>query len=101
MDPASDTNIVGDNITMSAQPTFDGTISEPNPTLVNPAGQTAILDIGIALMVNGVLTTYFDPSQVPAADCPVHPAECGHGHLDHRRRRSRSRWVSTEQTRGS
>ena len=68
MDPASDTNIVGDNITMSAQPTFDGTIDEPNPTLVNPAGQTAILDIGIVLMVNGVLTTYFDPSQVPAAD---------------------------------
>ena len=68
MAAASDTNIVGDNITSSAQPTFVGTIDEPNPTLVNPAGQTAILDVGIALLVNGVLTTFFDPSQVPAAD---------------------------------
>ena len=68
MAPASDTNIVGDNVTSSAQPTFNGTIDEPNPTLVDPAGQTAILDVGIALLVNGVLTTFFDPSQVPSAD---------------------------------
>ena len=50
VDPASDTNIVGDNITSDASPTFDGTISEPNPQLVPLAGQTAILDIGIALL---------------------------------------------------
>ena len=38
MDPASDTNIVGDNITIDDLPTFDGTISEPNPHLV-PVGR--------------------------------------------------------------
>ena len=42
LDPASDTNIAGDNITTSTSPTFDGTISEPNPQLVPLAGQTAI-----------------------------------------------------------
>ena len=62
MDPASDTNIVGDNVTMSTQPTFDGTISEPNPQLVPLAGQTAILDIGIE--VNGV--TYFNAATAPS-----------------------------------
>ena len=66
MDPASDTNIVGDDITSSAQPTFDGTISEPNAALVPLAGQTAILNVGISLLVNGVETTYFDPSKLPA-----------------------------------
>ena len=46
-------------------PTFDGTVSEPNPTLVPVAGQTAILDIGIAVLVNGVLTTYFTHGRRP------------------------------------
>jgi len=67
MDPASDTNIVGDNITFDATPTFDGTVSEPDPQLVPVAGQTAYLDIGIAVLVNGVLTTFFDPTQLPAS----------------------------------
>jgi hypothetical protein len=67
MSASSDTNIVGDDITTSAKPTFQGTISEPNPNLVPLAGQTAILDVGIALMVNGQLETFFDPSQLPAS----------------------------------
>ncbi len=67
LDPASDTNIVGDNITDSTLPTFDGTVSEPNPQLVPVAGQTAILDVGISVLVNGVETTYFDPTQLPAS----------------------------------
>ena len=66
LDPASDTNIVGDNITSTTSPTFDGTVSEPNAMLVPLAGQTAILDIGIAVDVNGVLTTFFDPSTLPS-----------------------------------
>jgi hypothetical protein len=66
MDPASDTNIVGDDITTSAQPTFDGTISEPNGALVPVAGQTVYIDVGISLLVNGVETTYFDPTKLPA-----------------------------------
>jgi hypothetical protein len=67
MDRASDTNIVGDNITSSSLPTFDGTVSEPNPGLVSLAGQTVYLDIGVAVPVNGVLTTFFSPSQLPAS----------------------------------
>jgi hypothetical protein len=66
IDPASDSNIVGDNITDSTLPTFDGTVSEPNPNLVPLAGQTAIIDVGIAVLVNGVLTTYFDPADLPS-----------------------------------
>jgi hypothetical protein len=66
LDPASDTNIVGDNITSSAQPTFDGTVSEPNAALVPVAGQTVYIDVGISLLVNGVETTYFDPSKLPS-----------------------------------
>ncbi len=62
MAAASDTNIVGDNITTSTLPTFDGTISEPNPDLVPVAGQTVILDIGIEY--NGV--TYFSTIGAPA-----------------------------------
>ena len=57
MSPTSDTNIVGDDITNSASPTFIGTITEPNPTLVPLAGQTAILNVGIALDVNGTIET--------------------------------------------
>jgi hypothetical protein len=66
LDPASDSNIVGDSITNSTLPTFDGTVSEPNPQLVPLAGQTAILDVGIAVLVNGVLTTFFAPSALPS-----------------------------------
>jgi hypothetical protein len=66
MDPASDTNIVGDNITTSAQPTFDGTVEEPNAALVPVAGQTVIINVGITLDVNGVETTFFDPTKLPA-----------------------------------
>ncbi len=66
MDPASDTNIVGDNITMSGLPTFDGKISEANPGLVPLVGQTAVLDIGIETVINGVPTTYFNPAVAPS-----------------------------------
>ena len=66
MSPSSDTNIVGDDITTSATPTFTGTISEPDPNLVPLAGQTAILNVGIALDVNGTIEDFFDPSQLPA-----------------------------------
>ena len=62
MSPASDSNIVGDNITNTGQPTFIGTIIEPNPTLVPLAGQTAIVNVG--LDING--QTYFSASQLPA-----------------------------------
>ena len=62
MSPASDSNIVGDNITNSTQPTFTGSITEPNPTLVPLAGQSAIIDVGI--YISG--TTYFSASQLPA-----------------------------------
>ena len=69
LDPASDTNIVGDNITSDASPTFDGTIIEPNPQLVPLAGQTAFLDIGIALPnSSGGLTTYYSAVSLPADD---------------------------------
>ena len=64
LDPASDTNIQGDNITSSTLPTFDGTISESNPTLVPLAGQSAIIDIGVAVLVNGAVQIFFDPSQL-------------------------------------
>ena len=86
MDPASDTNIVGDNITMSTLPTFDGTISEPNPTLVPVAGQTVILDIGIELMVNGVSTTYFSTTRCPGRPAISSSAGRGHRDSDDRRR---------------
>ena len=66
MDPASDTNIVGDNITMSGIPTFDGTISEPNPALVPLVGQTAILNIGIETVINGVSRVFFTTAGAPA-----------------------------------
>jgi hypothetical protein len=66
MSPNSDTNIVGDDITTSASPTFTGTISEPNPNLVPLAGQTAILNVGIALNINGTIQDFFNASQLPA-----------------------------------
>ncbi len=66
MDPASDTNIVGDNITMSGLPTFDGTVSEANPGLVPLVGQTAIVDIGIEIVVNGVSTVFFSTTSAPS-----------------------------------
>ena len=66
MSPTSDTNIVGDDITTSAKPTFTGTITEPNPTLVPLAGQTAILNVGIALNINGTIEDFFNASQLPA-----------------------------------
>ncbi len=62
LDPSTDTNIAGDDITMSTLPEFDGTISEPNPVLAPVAGQTVILNIGIE--VNGV--TYFSTAGAPA-----------------------------------
>jgi hypothetical protein len=67
LDPASDTNIVGDNITYSATPTFDGTVEEPNAALVPVAGQTVVLNIGITIDVNGVETTYYNPADLPAS----------------------------------
>ncbi len=67
LSPSSDTNIVGDNITTSATPTFTGTISEPDVALVPLAGQTALLNIGIALDVNGTIETFYNASQLPAS----------------------------------
>jgi hypothetical protein len=62
LSPASDSNIVGDEITNVDEPTFTGSITEPNPTLVPLAGQTAIIDVGLYL--DG--TTYFSASQLPS-----------------------------------
>ncbi len=71
LDPASDTNIIGDEITSTTLPTFDGTVSEPNAQLVPLAGQTAILEIGVAVDVNGVLTEYFDPTTLPSSEASL------------------------------
>ena len=70
--PSSDTNIVGDYITYSTLPSFVGTITEPNAALVPLAGQTAILDIGVALLgPSGTTTVYYaDSPNVPAALLP-------------------------------
>ena len=88
----------------STTPTFDGTVSEPNPQLVPVAGQTAILDIGIAVLVNGVLTTFFDPTQLPGSLANlaqfIRP-NAGTGISDERAEPSRSRWESTEPIPGS
>ncbi len=62
MSAASDSNIVGDDITNSTDPTFTGSITEPNPNLVPLAGQSAIIDVGIS--IDG--TTYYSASQLPA-----------------------------------
>ncbi len=65
--PASDTNIVGDYVTQAALPSFVGTITEPNAALVPLAGQTAILDVGIAVVTAGVTTVYYaDTPNLPA-----------------------------------
>ncbi|MGP0068750.1 MAG: DUF1565 domain-containing protein, partial [Isosphaeraceae bacterium] len=63
MSATSDSNIVGDDITNSTDPTFIGTITEPNPTLVPLVGQTAIIDVG--LYIDG--TTYYSASQLPSS----------------------------------
>ena len=61
--PASDTNIVGDFVTMTTLPSFVGSITEPNPALVPLAGQTAILDIGLETSTG----VYFaDSPNIPA-----------------------------------
>lgn len=67
LDPASDTNVVGDLVTTANRPSFVGQVTEPNPVLVPIAGQTAIVDVGIATQdSNGNITTYFDPATAPA-----------------------------------
>src|SRR5208337_4925411 len=64
--PASDTNIVGDYVTMATLPSFVGSITEPNTALVPLAGQTAILDIGIAEVgPSGTTVYYADSSNIP------------------------------------
>jgi hypothetical protein len=69
--PQSDTNIVGDFVTMSALPSFVGTISEPNPNLVPVGGQTAIVDIGIAQVGTSGTTVYFaDSPNIPPSLLP-------------------------------
>ena len=69
--PASDTNIVGDFVTQATLPSFVGTITEPNATLVPLAGQTAILSIGIALVTASGTTDYFaNTPNLPAALLP-------------------------------
>jgi hypothetical protein len=81
LNPASDTNIVGDFVTTSPSPSFVGTITEPNPTLVPLAGQTAIVDIGFADPTTGVV--YFaDSPNIPAADLPYIRQNAGTGVTD-------------------
>ncbi|MHB1557116.1 MAG: beta strand repeat-containing protein, partial [Isosphaeraceae bacterium] len=67
MSASTDSNIQGDAITNNGNPAFTGTISEPNTALVPLSGQTAILNIGIALDVNGKIETFFNASQLPAS----------------------------------
>ena len=69
--PASDTNIVGDYVTMTTLPSFVGSITEPNSALVPLAGQTAILDIGIAEVTSTGTTIYYaDSPNIPTALLP-------------------------------
>src|SRR5208337_4997201 len=69
--PASDTNIVGDYVTMTTLPSFVGSITEPNSALVPLAGQTAILDIGIAEVTSTGTTIYYaDSPNIPPALLP-------------------------------
>ena len=64
--PSSDTNVVGDYITTVTLPSFVGTITEPNTALVPLAGQTAILDIGIAVVGSSGTTIYYaDSPNIP------------------------------------
>ena len=103
LDPASDTNIVGDDITSSTSPTFDGTVSEPNAQLVPLAGQTAILDIGIAVLDQRRADDLLRPDQAAEQPCEsgeVHPAECGLRHLGRRWCLPGDRWESTRPTPG-
>jgi hypothetical protein len=81
--PASDTNIVGDFVTFATLPSFVGTISEPNPVLVPLKGQTAIVDIGIALVGPTGTTVYFaDSSNIPTNVLPYIRENAGTGLTD-------------------
>ncbi len=86
MDPASDTNIVGDDITMSTLPTFDGTISEPNPSWcpspARPPSSTSASSDG-QRRVDHLLRAR---ARCPRPTSPSSSAGCGHRHLDDRRR---------------
>ncbi len=84
LSPSSDTNIVGDFITTATQPTFIGAITEPNPALVPVSGQTAILDIGVALLsTTGTTTIYYaDSPNIPAALVPYLRNNAGTGVTD-------------------
>ena len=98
--PASDTNIVGDYVTMTTLPSFVGTITEPNPALVPLAGQTAILDIGIAVVtLDGHDRLLRRLAQHPGRPAAVYPQQCRDGthrcqrqlHRHGRRGRGRNR----------
>ncbi|AMV39418.1 Ig-like domain-containing protein [Planctomyces sp. SH-PL62] len=67
LSPASDSNVVGDRVTNVVNPTFTGTITNPNTALVPLAGQTAVVDIGVVSMTgNGNTTTYWTAASAPA-----------------------------------
>ena len=69
MSSTTDSNIVGDDITNVGQPTFVGTITEPNPTLVPLAGQTAMVNVGLVDQRSDVLLGQSAPRQ-PRASMP-------------------------------
>ena len=81
--PSSDTNIIGDSVTTSTLPSFQGRIASPNPTLIPVQGQTALVDIGIAVRnSNGTTTVYFDPATAPAELRPFIRPNAGSGVTD-------------------
>ncbi|MFO0954058.1 MAG: hypothetical protein U0835_23465 [Isosphaeraceae bacterium] len=77
----SDTNISGDGVTTSTLPSFVGAITVTNPTLVPLAGQTAIVDIGVADPATGIV--YFaDSPNIPASILPYLRQNAGTGVTD-------------------
>ena len=72
MDPASDTNIVGDNITTTDLPTFDGTISEPNAESGAVGRPDRRSSTSASRLDNGV-ETYFSPTACRAT-CRTSPS---------------------------
>ena len=83
LSPASDTNVVGDLVTYNATPTFEGTITEPNTALVPLAGQSAVIDVGVAWFdANGNPVTYFDAATAPSWVLPYLRPNAGSGVTD-------------------
>ncbi len=65
--PTSDSSN-GLDVTSVTQPSFVGTITEPNSALVPLAGQTVVLDIGIAIVTSSGTTIYYaDTPNLPTS----------------------------------